>query len=264
MSIGAGQVTRFGIAGQIWRPAGSFAGKVGDTTAPVLSLPTGTSTGSTTATGTVSTDEANGALYFWATTNATETAADIVSNGSSQSVSATGVQNVSFSGLTASTDYYAHFTQEDDALNRSNAVNSALFKTSTGITLGGGRKKRRKPLKIPHYARIIKFESDTKSFEVEELPIEFKENSFGLTKEISRFEGAAQTLRNQLDVVQSEIDLFKAREDLDSQIRAELLIKDTILAESFIDGLLLQILELRTIKRKREEEEIIVAILLVH
>ena len=28
MSIGAGQVTRFGIGGQIWRPAGSFAGKL--------------------------------------------------------------------------------------------------------------------------------------------------------------------------------------------------------------------------------------------
>jgi len=27
MSISAGQVTRFGISGQIWRPAGSFAGK---------------------------------------------------------------------------------------------------------------------------------------------------------------------------------------------------------------------------------------------
>lgn len=27
MSIGAGQVTRFGLTGQIWRPAGNFSGK---------------------------------------------------------------------------------------------------------------------------------------------------------------------------------------------------------------------------------------------
>ena len=27
MSISASQVTRFGVAGQIWRPAGSFSGK---------------------------------------------------------------------------------------------------------------------------------------------------------------------------------------------------------------------------------------------
>jgi len=109
-----------------------------DTTAPILSLPTGTKTGSTTATGTVTTDEGNGTLYFIATVNATETAATIKA-GSSQAVSATGVQNVSFTGLTASTTYYAHYIHDDAATNTSNVVNSASFTTdaaSSGQLMG--------------------------------------------------------------------------------------------------------------------------------
>lgn len=97
---------------------------VGDTTAPVLSLPTGIKTGSTTGSGTVSTDEGNGTLYYWATTSATETAAAIVASGASQAVSGTGSQAVTFSGLTASTAYYAHYVQDDAAANRSNVQNS--------------------------------------------------------------------------------------------------------------------------------------------
>jgi hypothetical protein len=114
-----------------------------DTTAPVLSSPTGTATGSTTADGTVDTDEGNGTLYYWATQNATETAADIKANGSSQAVSATGTQNVSITGLTASTTYYLHYVQDDDATNESNVVDSASFATQAAPaqaqgTAGGG------------------------------------------------------------------------------------------------------------------------------
>lgn len=100
-----------------------------DGTAPVLSSPTGTETGETTATGTVSTDEGNGTLYFYASTNSSESAATIVSSGSSQAVSGSGVQNVSFSGLTGSTLYYAHYVQDDSSSNRSNVVSSAAFTT---------------------------------------------------------------------------------------------------------------------------------------
>ena len=103
-------------------------GSASDITAPVLSSPTGTKTGSTTASGTVSTDEGNGTLYFIATTNATETAATIKA-GSSQSVTATGSQAVTFTGLTASTTYYAHYVQDDAASNESNVVVSASFTT---------------------------------------------------------------------------------------------------------------------------------------
>lgn len=100
-----------------------------DVTAPVLSSPTGVKTGATTADGSVSTDEANGTLYHWVTTNATETAANIKLNGDSQAVSTTGVQNVSVTGLTPDTVYYAHFVHDDAASNESNVVTSAAFAT---------------------------------------------------------------------------------------------------------------------------------------
>jgi hypothetical protein len=105
-----------------------------DTTPPVLTSPTGTKTGSTTADGTVITDEGNGTLYYLASTNATETAATI-KTGSSQAVTATGSQAVSFTGLTASTLYYAHYVHDDAASNESNVVVSASFTTdaSAGV-----------------------------------------------------------------------------------------------------------------------------------
>ena len=103
-----------------------------DTTAPTLTSPTATATGSTTASGTVSTNEANGTLYRLATTNATETAATVKAANQTQTVTATGVQNVIFSGLTASTTYYAHYVHTDTAGNDSTRVSSASFTTSAG------------------------------------------------------------------------------------------------------------------------------------
>ena len=101
----------------------------GDTTAPTLTSPTGTQTGSTTASGTVSTDEGNGTLYYLASTNATETAATVKA-ASSQAVSGTGSQSVSFIGLTASTTYYAHYCHRDAAGNDSTVSNSASLTTA--------------------------------------------------------------------------------------------------------------------------------------
>lgn len=105
--------------------------RAADTTAPTLTSPTGTQTGSTTASGTVSTDEANGTLYYLASINATETAATVKA-ASSQTVTATGTQSVSFTGLTASTTYYAHYCHTDAAANDSTVANSASFTTAAG------------------------------------------------------------------------------------------------------------------------------------
>ena len=105
------------------------SGVVADATAPILSSPTGTKTGSTTASGTVSTDEGNGTLYYLASTNASDTASTIIANGASQAVSATGAQAVSFTALTASTGYYGHYVHVDAAGNQSNVVSSAQFTT---------------------------------------------------------------------------------------------------------------------------------------
>jgi len=110
-----------------------------DTTAPTLTSPTGTQTGTTTASGTVSTNEGNGTLYYLASTNATETAATVKA-ASSQAVSATGSQSVSFTGLTASTTYYAHYCHTDAAANDSTVSNSASFTTAspaTAVTMSG-------------------------------------------------------------------------------------------------------------------------------
>ena len=120
-----------------------------DTTAPVLSNPTVLQTGATTASGTVDTDEGNGTLYFWATENASETAVNIKASGSSQSVTASGTQNVSFTGLIAETTYYAHYIQDDSSSNESNVVSSALFQTAVEDELGGGWARPRKVIDRP-------------------------------------------------------------------------------------------------------------------
>lgn len=113
------------------------AGDPADTTAPILTSPTGTATGSTTATGTVSTDEANGTLYRLASTNATETAATVKAAALTTSVTATDVQTtgVTFTGLTPSTVYYAHYVHTDAAANDSARVSSASFTTAASDTI---------------------------------------------------------------------------------------------------------------------------------
>lgn len=101
----------------------------GDTTAPTLSSPTGTKTGSTTATGSVSTNEANGTLYRLASVNAVESAATVKAANLTQAVTAAGVQNGSFTGLPAGATLYAHYVHRDAAGNDSAVASSASFTT---------------------------------------------------------------------------------------------------------------------------------------
>lgn len=108
----------------------AFTTTAPDVTAPTLTSPTATATGSTTATGAVSTNEANGTLYFYASTNATEDVATVKASGASQAVTVTGVQGVSVIGLNGSTTYYLHFVHTDPADNDSACVSSASFTTS--------------------------------------------------------------------------------------------------------------------------------------
>jgi len=137
------------VAGTL--PPNVALGGGADTTAPVLTSPTGTQTGSATATGTVSTDEGNGTLFAVVTTSATSpsvaqiqagqdhtgaSAAFAVGSGSGQAVSATGTQNVSATGLTASTAYYWHYQQQDTATNDSTVVTSAQFTTTAAVVKG--------------------------------------------------------------------------------------------------------------------------------
>lgn len=106
----------------------------GDTTPPNLTSPTGAQTGSTTASGTVTTDEANGTLYSLATTNATETAATVKASGATQTITSTGSKSVTATGLTPSTTYYFHYVHRDAAGNDSSVSNSASFTTTAADT----------------------------------------------------------------------------------------------------------------------------------
>lgn len=118
----------------------------GDVTAPVLTSPAGTSTGQTTASGTVSTDEGNGTLDAVVTTSSTTPSAAQIQAGQDHTgaaasatdldntVSATGSQAVSFTGLTASTTYYVHYVHQDAAGNDSTAVSSSSFTTDAAAS----------------------------------------------------------------------------------------------------------------------------------
>lgn len=118
----------------------------GDTVAPTLTLPTGNKTGSTTATGGATTDEANGTMYVVATTSATKPTALQIEAGQNEagvttpsanaSVTTTGAQSVNIAGLTGSTTYYIHVMHKDAAGNRSNIVTSAAFTTDASTGTG--------------------------------------------------------------------------------------------------------------------------------
>lgn len=108
--------------------------------APTLSSPTAAKSGSNACTGTVSTDEDNGTLYWVvSTSNSAPSAAQIEAGqmhtgaaaaaSGSQAVSASGVQNISDNGLVAATQYYIHYLHEDADDNDSNIVTSAAFTT---------------------------------------------------------------------------------------------------------------------------------------
>lgn len=113
---------------------------VGDSTAPVLSSPTGSATSSSTATVEATTDEGNGTMYAVVTTSSTQpsvaqikagqdhTGAAAVWSGS-QAVSTTGAKTFSATGLSVATVHYAHLVHTDAAANDSNRVSSAEFTT---------------------------------------------------------------------------------------------------------------------------------------
>lgn len=107
-----------------------------DEIAPTLSSPADAANGATGATLSVSTNEANGTLYWYVSTSGTAPSAANLKSGSgaaafgNQAVSATGTQNVSTSGLTASTAYYAHFLHRDAAGNDSSIASADGFTTA--------------------------------------------------------------------------------------------------------------------------------------
>lgn len=105
-----------------------------DTTAPVLTSPTGAKTGSTTASGTVTSDEAGIVRRYTSTSLTSPSIADHKSGSGAvaflgQAMTA-GIQAMAgITGLTASTTYYNHYLGSDAAPNDSAQVVSASFTT---------------------------------------------------------------------------------------------------------------------------------------
>ena len=112
-----------------------------DITAPTLTSPVDSTNGATGATLAVDTSEGNGTLYWFISTSATPPTASALKAGTgavvagSQSVSASGTQNVSPTGLTASTAYYGYFLHRDTAGNDSAVSAGNGFTTAAPPTL---------------------------------------------------------------------------------------------------------------------------------
>ena len=124
---------------------GAWEAASADTTAPTLTSASVTAVGTTTSTGNVTTNEANGTLYSIVSTSATAPSATQIQAGQNhtgaaavwsgnQAVSSTGAKTFNITGLTASTAYYAHFQHKDAANNNSTVVTSAQFTTGSADT----------------------------------------------------------------------------------------------------------------------------------
>ncbi len=124
---------------------GAWEAASADTTAPTLTSASVTAVGTTTGTGNVTTNEANGTLYSIVSTSATAPSAIQIQAGQNhtgaaavwsgnQAISSTGAKTFSITGLTASTAYYAHFQHKDAATNNSSVVTSAQFTTTSADT----------------------------------------------------------------------------------------------------------------------------------
>lgn len=116
----------------IWSPWRSIA--AGTVAAlPVLSSPTALADGETGYTGSVTTDDGTGTLYWAITENAAPPALNVLKSGDNKAVTAVGIQNVAGGGLTPDTTYHIHFVQENAAAFDSARVSSTPFTTNAPL-----------------------------------------------------------------------------------------------------------------------------------
>lgn len=106
--------------------------------APVISSPTASATGPNTGTGGFSTDTTSGTGYYYISTSATPPSATDLKAGtgavdSGNSTITASPHTFNFSGLSASTSYYAHYIQNTTG-GDSNIVSSAQFTTNAIVT----------------------------------------------------------------------------------------------------------------------------------
>jgi len=114
-------------------------GIIAPATPATLTLPTDTADGTSGMTGTVTTNRSSGTLYWFISTSATPpTAANLkaavgAAAAGSQAVTASGVQNIVDTGLTASTTYYTHYLHNNTA-GDSNIATADGFTTAAAPT----------------------------------------------------------------------------------------------------------------------------------
>jgi hypothetical protein len=130
----------FGFGWGVWKKQDAVPP---DETAPTLTSPTDAADGSDGATLAVTTDEAGGTLYWFISTSATPPSAANLKAGTGavaygdEAVTGTGVQNVAVpSGLTAETEYFAHFLHRDAAGNDSAIATGDGFTTEAEAEMG--------------------------------------------------------------------------------------------------------------------------------
>lgn len=117
-----------------------FTEGVADPTPPVLTVPTGASTSSTTADVGATTDEGNGTMYAVVTASATQPSVAQIKAGQDHTgaaaawagnlaITSAGAKSLNATGLAPVTAYYAHLVHTDAATNDSNRVSSSAFTT---------------------------------------------------------------------------------------------------------------------------------------
>lgn len=135
ISTGSHQLSIRLERGNSYGPSSNVINHGPDNVAPLLTLPTGVGTGSTTATISVTTDEDSGILYYLVNTSATATKAQVKA-GTSTSVVSNGIHQINITGLTPSTPtLYAHFVQTDMSGNDRDPVHSESFATQSAPVL---------------------------------------------------------------------------------------------------------------------------------
>lgn len=140
LSEGTHPLTATHTSGGHTSAASSILSVVVDTTAPTISNPTGTKTGSSTADISIDVSEGSGIVYYVVDQNLTTPSSPQIRAGQDQGgasadkfgsivISSTGTKTVNITGLLSSTAYKAYFTKEDIAGNLSNASASSTFTT---------------------------------------------------------------------------------------------------------------------------------------
>jgi hypothetical protein len=119
--------------------AGGGSGGGGSTgpVAPTLTSPAAAQTGTSTASGSVSTNQGNGTLFSLFSPSSTATAAQVKA-GLSQTVNASGTQYVNAAGLAPSTTYHPHYLHRNTAGLDSAVATGASFTTAASGGGGGG------------------------------------------------------------------------------------------------------------------------------